>query len=721
MLAGVAKTMIDGDQGTGRLDFSKGTAAHFYGRFTEERRPALAGGLQPLNGVNNASSARNIVVHWTENISANSVNDFLVSYSRPKWILGRNFSVPDVSKEIGLLNTSNLTGGPQIQVAGYDMGSSLQYMLNSTANTYQVKDDYSVVKGRHQMKLGAEITERRHYYPSAFNDKGYFNFVPFWTAACPLGNTACNAAMSNPGGNAFADYLLGAAQQDLLTVSGNNYRGYQRYYGFYMQDSWRVTTKLTVNYGLRYEYWSPWLVPTNTVANFNFQTGQIQYVLQNPLDYLSPAKCYGECAPLNSNIPRQGYTAGKLDLAPRIGLAYLLTPRTPVRVSFGTFYDGNVNNNFFSNLQHGIAPFNLRNEVVTAGSEQLPPLLVQGNFPPPSPTGIPQPNADPPASFRIPLAHYPTGAVLEWSLSVQRLLSAQWSAEVDYAGSHTVHEFQFIDENAADLPVGPLANLSLQQRRRFPQWGTIGTWAPIGWGRYNGLVASIKNTGWHGLLLMANFTWAKNIVSSEFGSSDIGNENFRYPYIHAGDAAFTPRRRFIAGYSYQLPFGKGKHFAGSPGPALDKVLGGWSFSGISEFSTGSPENVRSPDFSGTALTAYGEPNRICNPNNVPGGRTRLQWFNPSCFVAAPYGTYGTSTLGAVTDPGINNWNLALDKSTPTNFPKDTGRVDFRLDMFNAFNHTQWGAPDRYLTDIAFGQILSTRPARQLQFTLKYIF
>src|SRR6267143_2252199 len=143
MLAGAAKTMIDSDQGTARLDFNKGTKAHFYGRFTEERRPALGGGLQPLQGTNNASSSRNIVVHWTESISANSVNDFLVSYSRPKWILGRNFSVPDVSKEIGLLNTSNLTGGPNIGVSNYNRRSSTQYMLNSTANTYQLKDDYS--------------------------------------------------------------------------------------------------------------------------------------------------------------------------------------------------------------------------------------------------------------------------------------------------------------------------------------------------------------------------------------------------------------------------------------------------------------------------------------------------------------------------------------------------------------------------------------------------
>jgi len=726
MLAGTSKTLIDGDQGTVRLDFNKGTNAHFYGRFTEARRPALAGGLQPLQGTNNASSSRNIVAHWTENISANSVNDFMVSYSRPKWILGRNFSVPDVAKEIGLLNTSNLTGGPNIGVSNYNLGSSTQYLLNSTDDTYQLKDDYSVVRGRHQMRLGAEITERRHYYPNSQNDKGYFNFQDTWTAACPLGNAACTSAMSsagitNSGGNAFADYLLGAAQQDLLILNGSTYRGYQRYYGFYAQDSWRATSKLTLNYGLRYEYWSPWLVPDNTVASFNFQTGQLEYALQNPLDFRNPAACYGKCAPLNNNIPRQGYTVGNMDFAPRFGLAYLLTPKTSLRASVGKFFDGNINNNLFILTQHGTAPFSLRNEVITTGAEQLPPLLVQGNFPAPSPTGIPQPNANPPASFRVPLSHYPTASVIEWSLSVQRQLSTQWGIEADYSGSHTVHEPQFLDENAADLPVGPLANLSLQQRRRFPQWGTIGTWAPIGWGRYNGLVASVKNTGWHGLMLMANFTWAKNIISSDFGNSDIGNTNFRYPYIRAGDAAFTPRRRFIAGYHYELPFGKGKSYASSFSPVLDKLVSGWALSGITEFSTGSRAAALTNDASGTALSYAGQANQICNPNNVPGGRNRLEWFNTSCFVTAPYGTYGNSKLGAITTPGINNWNLTVEKSTPTNFPKESGRVDFRLDMFNAFNHTQWGPPDIYLPDNTFGQIFSTRPARQLQVSLRYAF
>ena len=131
--------------------------------------------------------------------------------------------------------------------------------------------------------------------------------------------------------------------------------------------------------------------------------------------------------------------------------------------------------------------------------------------------------------------------------------------------------------------------------------------------------------------------------------------------------------------------------------------------------------LRSPDFSGTGLINYGVPLQVCNPTHVPGGRGPLQWFNTACEVGAPYGTYGTAHLGAVTTPGTNNWDMAIEKSTLSHFPKESGRIDFRLDMFNAFNHTQFGAPDDYFTDPGYGQIFSTRPARQLQATLKYVF
>jgi hypothetical protein len=312
---------------------------------------------------------------------------------------------------------------------------------------------------------------------------------------------------------------------------------------------------------------------------------------------------------------------------------------------------------------------------------------------------------------------------MEWSASLQRRISAQWGAEIDYTGSHTVHETQYVDENAPVLPRGPEDESSVQSRRtRFPQWGEVSTWAPIGWAKYNGLVASIHNTGWHGLSLMANFTWAKNIVSEDFGNSEEGLPEYQYPYIWAGDAAFTPRKRFVSGYSYQLPLGRGMKYASNLGPVLNKAVAGWSFSGITEFSTGSMYAVFGNDDSGTAMDGAPDPNRLCNPaKNIAGGRNRMEWFNTSCFTEPAYGTFGNSPLGAITEPGINNWELSLDKSTPIGFPKESGHIDFRIDAFNAFNKTQWSNPDWYEPDTTFGQIFSTRTPRQLQFTLKYVF
>ena len=307
----------------------------------------------------------------------------------------------------------------------------------------------------------------------------------------------------------------------------------------------------------------------------------------------------------------------------------------------------------------------------------------------------------------------------QWSFSIQHRISSNWGAELSYLGEKTIREFMFLDMNAPDLPHGSLASLSLQQRRRFPQWGTLGTWSPIGWSKYNGLMASLKNNEWHGLTLLANYTFAKNISSSNWGSSDQGNQNFRYPYIWAGPYASTPYHRVVAGYTYRLPFGRGQSLASSLSKVPNLLVSGWTVSGISTFSTGSPQWINTRDLSGTGLTPA-LPDRICDGmQNAP--RTRFQWFNTNCFVDPPFGRYGNSTLGSITIPGINNWDLTLSKSTRTRWPNDTGDFELRLEMFNAFNHTQWAAPTVDMTNANYGLILNTRAPRQIQVALKFRF
>lgn len=204
------------------------------------------------------------------------------------------------------------------------------------------------------------------------------------------------------------------------------------------------------------------------------------------------------------------------------------------------------------------------------------------------------------------------------------------------------------------------------------------------------------------------------------GPSDIGNQHGAYPYLWEGPSQLTPRLRFVNSFSYDLPFGPGKARAGQ-GIAAG-VLGGWTASGILDMTTGAPNRVTTNDLSGTG---YGiMPDRICDPRDVPGGRSRLQWFNTGCFAQPAFGTFGNSPIGVYEDPGINNLNLSVIKTTKIGFPAETGSIVFRTDFFNAFNHTQWGpasASTLQSGNVNAGRITSTRPPRQIQFSLSYIF
>jgi hypothetical protein len=170
-----------------------------------------------------------------------------------------------------------------------------------------------------------------------------------------------------------------------------------------------------------------------------------------------------------------------------------------------------------------------------------------------------------------------------------------------------------------------LANVSLQNRRPYKQWGILGTWAPLGWARYNAGRLSVKNNQRHGLTLQSNLTWAKSISSSRIGTSDQGNINFRVPYIWSGPSAITPYWWFITALNYRTP-------RLTAARALGTVVNDWVFTTTYTASTGSPETVSGQDLTSTGYTASSSlelPNRTCNPNSGANVHAQLQWLNTS--------------------------------------------------------------------------------------------
>jgi hypothetical protein len=721
--SGLASTRIDENQWGMRIDWEKSARSTIYGRYTFGERDALSGGLlSVLQGEATPSSTHSSVIHWNEVLTPTLINDFSVSYARIRWGIGRPQNVPDVSTEIGFSNVTKLPGGPSVSVPEFTIGGSGLFVWDPTQHTYAVKDDLGWSTGRHTVKVGFNSSERRLFFINQSADKGRLTYDRIFTAACPLGNTACNnartAAGAPAGGLGFADYLLGAPNGAFLEIRGVIWRGHQRYYGGYIQDTWRIHPKLTLDFGLRYERWNPWLLPRNNTVSLDFSgNGGLRYALQNPLDVFNPATGYGRRAPLNPNVPREGYIADNKNFAPRFGLAFRITENTVFRAATGIFYAGNVNTNQFSDAQSGGAPFIVRSTQQIAGSEQLPPLSASRLFPAPSSDGVPRPNENPRAAVRaLGELRYPTPVVYQWSGAIEHRLSQNWSVSVDYLGSHTIRNQQFVDLNAPALPQGSLSSVSLDNRRRFPAWGSWLTWVNWGYSNYNSATFSLKSREWRGLTVLSSLMWAKNLSSSISPiANDRNNLDYRNWNSWFGKSVITPDLRYVSALTYRLPFGRGR--ARPLTGVADRIAGGWVISGIAEFSTGVPRTVMDLDNSGTGLGGQ-HADRVagCDDRNAP--RDRFQWFNTSCYVAPAFGTWGNAGQGTINDPGINNWNLSLAKAFRI---REEHLIDLRVETFNTFNHTQWQGANYSRNNAAFGRVTSARPARQVQFSLFYRF
>ena len=717
--SGTSNSVIDENQTGIRLDWEQSDTTSIFGRFTWSERNALRGGLiSPLRGENTPSSTYSTVIHWNKLLSPTLINDFSANYAQLKWGIGRPTDVPDVALAMGLKNTSDFTGAPRIGMPDIALGSSGSFVWDPTHHTYAVSDDLAWNRGKHTFKAGVNVSERRLLFVNQSNDKGSLNFNNIFSAACPQGNTLCESSTGpDLGGLGFADYLLGTPISSFIQIRSVTWHGHQRYYGGYFQDTWQIHPRLSLNMGLRYERWNPWLVPRNNTVRYIFEgEGGIEHALQNPLDVFDPATNYGRDAPRNPNMPREAYNADAGNFAPRLGLAFQIRPDTVFRAAGGIFYAGNVNSNQLSDSQTGAGPSIRRSTQLAAGTEQLPPFLLREQFPLAAPGVLVGPNEDPPQAARAMPEEFPTPTVYQWSASVQHRLTPYWSFNTDYLGSHTINNQQTMDLNASALPQGDLASLSLQERRRFPAWGQWSTWVHWGYSNYNSVTFSLISREWRGLTMRSSYMWAKNLSSSVSPiSSDGSNNDFRNWDIWTGKAFITPDRRLVNAYSYTLPFGRGTNYFTSG--AANAVLGGWMISGIIEFSDGPPGTIGDRDNSGTGLGRQ-HANRTagCADDNAPADR--FQWFNIGCYGAPAFGTWGNAGNGIVNNPGINNWKTSIAKSFDL---REGHRIEVRVESFNTFNHTQWGNFSSNRSSASFGRISSTRPARQVLLSMFYRF
>lgn len=605
----------------------------------------------------------------------------------------------------------------------------------SQSKTLQFNNNLTWTKNRHTMKYGFDVRWIRAVSPLGF------------IGADNYGNSTFDGTFS---GSDFGDFLLGIPIRTSYAIIQQDNDGRTTHYHFFGQDSFRVNQKLTLEYGLRYEYHPAYTDAGGNIGNFDPsvpKTGRVVYPTgkRNLLapGFLAtfnacpaPAANGANCTPVLSaeeaGLPEGLRTVPKYRFMPRFGFAYrpFGNDKTVVRGGIGAYNGTLLGSIYFSltgTLQSDVREFT---NLTTGGRPlyQWPAIQSSG-------TGISTGQLGT-ASFRTANdINYKDPYSVQWNLSVDRYVAFGLGVRVSYIGMKTTQLAWAPDLNQMTNSKQFAINRPLSDRP-FPNWGIIFTRTAGASSYYNALQVEANRRFSNGLTFNTTYTWAKNLADNlgpsatsfvgETGggrAADLYNRQAEY-----GNDYATRRHRSISTVVYDLPFGKGRRFINSLHPAANAVLGGWQLSSIFLAQTGPflTPTVSSVDPSGSGSGL----SRTQHPDQIGSGKldnpTWFQWFDVNSFVcpglntrvanncrigvnpardAAPIGRFGTAGVGILTGPGTINLSLGLTKAF---FLTEKIKLEAGASFTNVANHTNLADPQMNVTSTAFGRITSAR-------------
>ncbi|MGI8989299.1 MAG: carboxypeptidase regulatory-like domain-containing protein [Bryobacteraceae bacterium] len=564
---------------------------------------------------------------------------------------------------------------------GYALGvNSCNCPLNENEKQFQFVNNWSKIRGNHSFKFGADIRQAHNLrVPSDQHRAGQLSF------------NAAGTQGPNGGGSGLATYLLGDVQLFQRYISSvTDARETQNRWFFYGQDTWRISQKLTLNYGLRWELYRPQTVNGPGKGGFiDIGTGEV---------LVAGSQGVG----LNLNVQ------GRLtDLAPRIGIAYQITPKTVIRSGYGRGYDlgifGSVfGHNVTQNLPvlgiQTLTPANNFDTVFTLAQGPTP-LDAAGilNSQKKGPNGRPLlPNGVTPfvisQNMRLP-------TVDAWNFSVQRQLTGTISAEAAYVGNKGTHVFAGTggdyDPNQATL-VG-YGTLSLNQRKPYFQkfgWSqTLRYFGSDASNNYNALQTKVEKRFSQGLQLLAHYTWSRNI--------DYSGTYFPVDATYARGVSDNNRNHAVVIASlWEVPFGKGRKYGSNLNRGVDFLLGGWQANGIYNWASGLPFTPSYQACNSDRDTGWCKPNVLGDwhakdPSQFGWFATTDTLLNANGQVSGPWqrpqkGVQGNVGRNALYGPRFSQLDMSFFKTVPVT---ERVRVQFRAESFNFTNHTNLGRPN----------------------------
>jgi outer membrane receptor protein involved in Fe transport len=642
------------DQFTARYSYGLTNAYEPYAEDTESA-PGFGDVLR--------DGAHNLMLQHQRILGPRAVNSLRFGFNRfNRNLLPENFAT-DVGKLWGVnwLDLPSVDFGfPIVNVAGYSkLGDAFSLPIMRQASTYQVIEALTLTRASHLVQIGGEIRHQRLNGRLDMLTRGSLSF---------------SGAIS---GSGLSDLLLGFPSFGLQAISDNPLALRTTAYGAYVQDDWKLRPNVTVNLGVRYEYSTPPVDATNHMSTIDLQTGAI--------------------VPVGSNgVSRSGISPDWNNVAPRVGLAWKVGREFVVRAGYGIYYAPGmleVNSSQYYNPPQYIlrAFFPTEYSLLTLDD----PFPTTGGY-------------VPPASISALAPDLVSPFMQHWNVTVERQVGRIGSVSVSYAASRGSHLIRPRDLNQARP--GPE---DVQDRRPYPQYGSIFFVESAGRSTYDSLQVSFSRPLSHGVAVSAAYTYSRTLDDASAFLGTTGDTNFpqdsQNMAAQFGRSSFDYPHRFSTSFSVQLPSGNAVT-RNTELRGIVTVQSGQTFTPILRFDNSNTGNTGQQSGSD-------HPNLEGNP--ALSSPTAAQWFNVAAFAVPPPYTFGNAGRNILRGPAFASVDLSLARRIPL---KSRTALWFEAQVFNLLNRTNFDLPELYVDEPAtFGRIFSAKAPRQVQFAVRLSF
>ena len=748
-----APLVVDANQGSARIDQNVNNHYRFFGRFgwflTNLTQPNYFGNVASGgNGAVGTTEFHNWSFAFNNTVILSPTELLTINYGFARWFqfrqtLSYGFDNASLGFPGSFLSDITIPMFPSINMSGYG-GTNGQSYLHNGNDSHGLLASLTSIHGRHTLILGTDIRLHLINYFNVTSSAGTFSFTQAQTQG-PNPNTASAIA-----GNAVASFLLGAGNSGSMPIgAGNELKDW--YVAFYGQDNIRISPKLTLNLGLRYEEESPYTDRHNELNYFNTT------VASSAANPQFPSLTGGLVFAGQNGTSSQVYSWNKDQFGPRIGFAYTPIANTVIHAGAGFVYAPLE----ISNNAVGFAPDTGYSSSTNWNTSQNGGLNPDNLLSNPYPQGLVHPSGNSLGTgtalgqtISVWDANPKTPETYQWNFGVQRQLPSDMTVEAAYVGTRGLHWTSNLSLNQLNpgylgmgtalqtqvanpfqpyVSIGALSAATVTQQQLllpYPQFTGV-TEENATWGSsdYQSGQFKVNKHVTHGVSFLAVYTISKWLANAPGSDAPIGTNNsttVQNFYNLKAEKSLSENdipQALIFNAVAELPFGHGRRFLNSANRFIDSIAGGWNISPILTLQKGFPLALSAP------VTDGGD-----RPNYVPGVSPKLasnrpidqkvkEWFNTSAFELPPAFTFGdvSRTIGSVRSPALKNMDLSVDKETQI---FERLRMQFRADIFNLTNTPHFGLPDTSMSDQTFGQLdalLPSPPPREIQFAAKLIF